>query len=113
MASRGSLPFPAGRGIIAAGCDGPSPPKTHPLPPGRSALDDEARSINTVFWLLLAFAFSMLLVSIGAGWAFLEWSGFSGSGQVWPGLVLLGAGLVLALASFVGLVIWLVRTARE
>jgi hypothetical protein len=76
-------------------------------------MDDEARSINTVFWLLLAFAFSMLLVSIGAGWAFMEWSGFSGSGQVWPGLVMLGVGLVLALASFVGLVIWLVRTARQ
>jgi uncharacterized membrane protein YbhN (UPF0104 family) len=76
-------------------------------------MDDETRSINTIFWLLLAFAFSMLLVSMGAGWAFLEWSGFTGTEQVWPGLVLLGVGLVLALAAFVGIIIWMVRTARE
>lgn len=76
-------------------------------------MDDEIRSINTIFWLLLAFAFSMLLISMGAGWAFLEWSGFAGTGRVWPGLVLLGVGLVIALVTFAGIVIWLVRTARE
>jgi uncharacterized membrane protein YbhN (UPF0104 family) len=76
-------------------------------------MDNEIRSINTIFWLLLAFAFSMLLVSIGAGWVFLEWSGYAGTGQVWPGLVLLGVGLLFTLASFVGIVIWLLRTARE
>ena len=76
-------------------------------------MDDEVRSINTIFWLLLAFAFSMLLVSVGAGWVFLEWSGYAGTGQMWPGLVLLGVGLLFTLGSFVGIVIWLVRTARD
>lgn len=75
-------------------------------------MNDEIRSINTIFWLLLAFAFSMLLISLGAGWIFLEWSSFAGTGMMWPGLVLLGVGLVAAIASFVGIVIWLVRTAR-
>lgn len=76
-------------------------------------MDDQMRSINTIFWLLLAFAFSMLLVSLGAGWAFLEWSRYAGSGEVWPGLVMLGVGLVIALVTFAGIVIWLVRVARE
>ena len=112
-AAHGSLPFRAAGGIIEPSRDELPPPKTRPSMPGRSDMDDQIHSINTIFWLLLAFAFSMLLVSMGAGWAFLEWSGFSGTGQVWPGLVLLGVGLVLALASFVGIVIWLVRAARE
>jgi hypothetical protein len=76
-------------------------------------MDNEMRSINTIFWLLLAFAFAMLLVSLGAGWAFMEWSGFAGTGRVWPGLVLLGAGLVIGIGSFVGIVMWVVQTVRE
>ena len=76
-------------------------------------MDNEMRSINTIFWLLLAFAFAMLLISLGAGWTFLEWSDLAGTGQIWPGLALLGAGLVVGIASFVGIVMWLVRTARE
>jgi hypothetical protein len=76
-------------------------------------MDNEMRSINTIFWLLLAFAFAMLLVSLGAGWAFMEWSGFAGTGRVWPGLALLGAGLVVGIGSFVGIVMWVVQTVRE
>jgi hypothetical protein len=76
-------------------------------------MDDDIRSVNTIFWLLLAFAFSMLLVSLGAGWAFLEWSRYAGTGQLWPGLVMLGVGLVVSISTFVGIVIWLLRAARE
>ena len=76
-------------------------------------MDNEMRSINTIFWLLLAFAFAMLLVSLGAGWAFMEWSGFAGTARVWPGLALLGAGLVVGIGSFVGIVMWVVQTVRQ
>lgn len=76
-------------------------------------MDDDIRSVNTIFWLLLAFAFSMLLVSLGAGWVFLEWSRYAGAGQLWPGLVMLGVGLVVSISTFVGIVIWLLRAARE
>jgi hypothetical protein len=113
VAAPGALPFPAASGIIGPGYGELLHLDGRPIKPGRSWMEDEIRSINTIFWLLLAFAFSMLLVSIGAGWVFLEWSGFVGMGQMWPGLVMLGVGLLFTLGSFVGIVIWLVRTARD
>ncbi len=76
-------------------------------------MDDDVRSVNTIFWLLLAFAFAMLLVSLGAGWAFLNWSRLAGTGAVWPGLVMLGIGLVVAISTFVGILIWFVRAVQE
>ena len=79
-----SLPFPTAGGIIGPDQSKISLPEAHPGKVGRLEMDDEVRSINTIFWLLLAFAFSMLLVSVGAGWVFLEWSGFAGTGQFGP-----------------------------
>ena len=76
-------------------------------------MDDDARSFNTIFWLLLAFAFAMLLISLGTGWAFLEWSRLAGTGQVWPGLVMLGVGLVVGISTFVGILIWFLRAVRQ
>ncbi len=76
-------------------------------------MDDDVHSVNTIFWLLLAFAFAILLVSLGAGWAFLEWSRFTGTGVLWPGLVMLGVGLVVAISTFVGILIWFVRAVQE
>jgi hypothetical protein len=76
-------------------------------------VEDEKRSITTIFWLLMAFAFSMAVLSMGAGWAFLEWVGYSEPRQLWPALLMLGIGIVSAIASFVGVIIWLVREAKS
>lgn len=72
-------------------------------------MDDVERSIKTIFWLVLAFALSVLLISIGTGWTLLEWVGYLDSGQLWPPLILLGIAMMGALISFGAIVVWLMR----
>lgn len=76
-------------------------------------MDAEERSITTIFWLLLAFALSVLFISIGTGWALLQWIGYLDSGQLWPPLLLLGTAIMGALISFGAIVVWLVRQTRS
>ena len=75
-------------------------------------MDDERRSITTIFWLILLFAVSFLLISLGAAWAYLEWANMLQSGLLWPALVVFGIGLIGAIGSFSGIVTWLVRQAQ-
>ena len=76
-------------------------------------MEYEERSIKTIFWLMLAFALSVLLISIGTGWALLQLIGYLDSGQLWPPLLLLGTGIMGALISFGAIVAWLMRQARS
>jgi hypothetical protein len=76
-------------------------------------MEYEERSLNTIFWLLLAFALSVLLISIGTGWTLLQWIGYLDSGQLWPPLLLLGTGMLGALISLGAIVAWLMRQARR
>lgn len=76
-------------------------------------MEYEEHSINTIFWLLLAFALSVLLLSIGTGWTLLQWIGYLDSGQLWPPLLLLGTGMMGALVSLGAIVAWLLRQARR
>jgi len=76
-------------------------------------MDAEERSITTIFWLVLAFAISVLFISIGTGWTLLQWVGYLDSGQLWPPLLLLGTAIMGALISFGAIVAWLVRQARS
>ena len=76
-------------------------------------MEYEERSINTIFWLLLAFALSVLLISVGTGWTLLQWIGYLDSGQLWPPLLLLGTGMMGALISLGAIVAWLMRQARH
>ncbi len=73
---------------------------------------EEERSIKTIFWLVLALAFSVLFISIGTGWTLLQWLGFLDSGQLWPPLLLLGAAILGAAASFFAIVAWMMRQGR-
>jgi hypothetical protein len=75
-------------------------------------MDAVERSITTIFWLLLAFALFVLLISIGTGWTLLQWIGYLDAGQLWPPLLLLGTGILGALISFGAIVAWLMRQAR-
>lgn len=76
-------------------------------------MGDSERSITTIFWLVLAFALSVLLISIGTGWTLLQWLGHLDSGQLWPSLLLLGVAILGALASLAALLIWMMRRARH
>jgi len=76
-------------------------------------MEYEERSIKTIFWLMLAFALSVLLISIGTGWALLQLVGYLDSGQLWPPLLLLATGIMGALISFGAIVAWLMRQARS
>lgn len=76
-------------------------------------VDDEKRSITTIFWLVLAFAIAVMLVSLGAAWAFLRWVDILSSGELWPAFLVLGIGVLGALGSLVGIIVWLVREARR
>jgi hypothetical protein len=76
-------------------------------------MDAEERSITTIFWLVLAFALSVLFISIGTGWTLLQWVGYLDSGQLWPPLLLLGTAIMGALISFGAIVVWLVGQARN
>ena len=70
------------------------------------------RSITSIFWLVMAFALSVLLISIGTGWTLLEWVGYLDSGSLWLPLLLLGTGIMGALISFGAIVAWLMRRTR-
>lgn len=72
-------------------------------------MDDERRSITTIFWLLLLFAVSFLMISVGAAWAYLEWAEVLQSGLLWPGLFVFGIGLIGVIASLAGIIAWLLR----
>ncbi|MGD9048855.1 MAG: hypothetical protein PVF77_12445 [Anaerolineae bacterium] len=72
-------------------------------------MDDERRSVTTIFWLLLLFAVSFLMISVGAAWAYLEWAEVLQSGLLWPGLLVFGIGLMGAIASLAGIIAWLLR----
>jgi hypothetical protein len=76
-------------------------------------MDDERRSINAIFWLMLAFAFCVLMISVGAAWAYLLWAGVLQSGPLWIGLLLFGIGLAGAIGCFAGIATWLVRQAAR
>ncbi len=76
-------------------------------------MEDEKRSIIAIFWLVVAFAFSVTVLSVGAAWAFLEWIGYLESGQVMPALLVVGVGVLGTLTSLVGIIVWLVREARR
>lgn len=73
---------------------------------------EEEHSIKTIFWLVLAFAFSVLFISIGTGWTLLQWLGFLDSGRMWPPLLLLGAAMLGAAATFSAIVAWMMRQSR-
>lgn len=75
-------------------------------------MDDERRSITTVFWLILLFAVSFLMISLGAAWAYLEWVEMLDSGLLWPALLVFGIGTIGAIGSFAGIIAWLVRQPR-
>lgn len=75
-------------------------------------MDAEERSITTIFWLLLAFALCVLLISIGTGWTLLQWIGYLDSDALWPPLLLLGTGMLGAAVCFGAIVAWLIRQAR-
>jgi hypothetical protein len=75
-------------------------------------MDEERRSITTIFWLILLFAVSFLMISLGAAWAYLEWVDMLDSGLLWPGLLVFGLGTIGAFGSFAGIIAWLVRQAR-
>lgn len=72
-------------------------------------MNDERRSITTTFWLLVLFAVSFLMISVGAAWAYLEWAGVLQSGLLWPGLLVFGLGLIGAMISLAGIITWLLR----
>ena len=72
-------------------------------------MDDERRSVTTIFWLLLLLAVSFLMISVGAAWAYLEWAEVLQSGLLWPGLLVFGIGLMGAIASLAGIIAWLLR----
>ena len=72
-------------------------------------MDDERRSITTTFWLLVLFAVSFLMISVGAAWAYLEWARVLQSGLLWPGLLVFGLGLMGALVSLAGIITWLLQ----
>jgi hypothetical protein len=76
-------------------------------------MEDEERSITTIFWLVLAFATFILTISVGATWAFLKWIGFLQSEDLWLALLVLGFGLLGAIGSFAGIVSWLVRQVKR
>ena len=76
-------------------------------------VEDERRSITTIFWLVLAFAFAVMMVSIGAAWAFLRWVKLLSSGDLWPAFLVLGIGVLGTLVSLAGIITWLVREARR
>ena len=72
-------------------------------------MDDERRSITTTFWLLVLFAVSFLMISVGAAWAYLEWARVLQSRLLWPGLLVFGLGLMGALVSLAGIITWLLQ----
>lgn len=76
-------------------------------------IDDERRAITTIFWLVLVFAFAVMMVSVGAAWAYLMWAGILESGQIWLALLVLGIGILAALASLASIIAWLIRENRE
>jgi len=75
-------------------------------------MDDERRSITTIFWLILLFAFSFLVISLGAAWAYLQWSDILQSGFLWTALLVFGVGMMGAIGSFAAIIAWLVRQAK-
>ncbi|HSR33811.1 MAG TPA: hypothetical protein VLY63_24870 [Anaerolineae bacterium] len=76
-------------------------------------MEDEERAITTAFWLVLAFALFVLMISVGAAWAYLRWTDFLPSGQPWPALLVLGIGAIGAVASFAGIIVWMAREASR
>ena len=72
-------------------------------------MDDERRSITTTFWLLVLFAVSFLMISVGAAWAYLEWAGVLQSGLLWPGLLVFGLGLISVMICLAGIITRLLR----
>jgi hypothetical protein len=72
-------------------------------------MDDDRHSITTIFWLLLLFAVSFLMISVGAAWAYLEWAEILQSGLLWPGLLVFGVGLIGVIACLAGIIAWLLR----
>jgi uncharacterized membrane protein YbhN (UPF0104 family) len=76
-------------------------------------MDDEQRSVTTIFWLVLAFALSVLFISIGTGWTLLQWLGYLDSGQLWPSLLLVAVAMLGAVVSFAAIVAWMMRQARS
>jgi uncharacterized membrane protein len=76
-------------------------------------MDDERRSITTIFWLILLFALSFLTISLGAAWAYLQWSDILQSGLLWPALLVFGIGLLGAIGSFAGILAWLLRQPKN
>ena len=69
-------------------------------------------SVRTIFWLVLAFALSILMVSVGAAWAFLQWTGVLESGRLWAAFLVLGLGGLGILGCFAGIIAWLLSRAR-
>lgn len=76
-------------------------------------MNEEKRSITTIFWLALAFVFSVMIMSVGGAWAFLKWAGHLEAQPLWPALLVLGIGVLGALGIFVGILTWLVRQIRR
>ena len=77
------------------------------------SVEEERRSITNIFWLVLAFAVAVMMVSIGAAWAFLRWVNVLDSGELWPAFLVLGIGVLGALTRLAGIIVWLVREARD
>jgi hypothetical protein len=69
------------------------------------------RSIRTIFWLLLAFAVSVLMISVGATWAFLQWTGFLETGQLWGAFLVLVLGALGTIGCLAGIIAWFLRRA--
>jgi hypothetical protein len=92
---------------------GPQEKRTMQIDMFADNIDDERRAITTIFWLVLVFAFAVMMVSVGAAWAYLMWAGILESGQIWLALLVLGIGILAALASLASIIAWLIRENRE
>ncbi len=74
-------------------------------------MEDEKHLITTIFWWVLAFALSVLMISVGAAWSYLSWIGFLPSGQLWLALLVCGLAIAGAVLSFVGIARWFLHQA--
>jgi len=72
-----------------------------------------ASSVRTIFWLVLALAVSMLMISAGAAWAFLQWAGVLEAGWLWAAFLVLGLGGLGVVGCLVGIITWFLRQPRE
>jgi hypothetical protein len=70
-------------------------------------------SVRTIFWLVLAFAASTLIISVGVAWAFLQWTGVLESGRLGAAFLVLGLGGLGVLGCLAGIITWFHRRTTD